>query len=92
MPALWALVESHGWTNTQLAEAIGEDDGNVTRLLYGDRKASRVVAVKLMPLGVAIDLWDQPLPAGWLPPHVSAERTGPLPRVTSAAADALTGT
>lgn len=83
MPALWALVEARGWTNTQLAEGIGEDDGNVTRILYGDRKASRVVAVKLMSLGVAIELWDEPLPDGWLPPH-AADESGEHPAVAAA--------
>lgn len=81
LPVLWALLEEREWSQAQLAANTGVDDGNVARILYGDRKASRVIAVRLMALGVAIELWDEPLPEGWLPPHAAADESGEHPAV-----------
>lgn len=88
IPLLWALLAERDWTHAKLAHEIHEDSGNVSRLLYGDRKASRTTSLKLRDLGVAIELWDKPLPDGWMLPHV-ADQTGPLPRMTADQADAL---
>lgn len=90
VPALWALLDEHGWTQAKLAAEIDEDSGNVSRLLYGDRKASRTTAVKLHALGVAIGLWDEPLPAGWLP-H-AADSSGPKKAVSDDDATIATST
>ncbi len=70
VPVLWALLAEHG-TQAKLAAFLGEDSGNVSRLLYGVRKPGRALSVKLASHGVAAELWDEPIPDGWLPPHAT---------------------
>lgn len=74
LPVLWALIESRGWSHARLANELDLDGGRVARLLYGDRKPGRELAVRLRDLGIEIELWDQPIEDGWLPPHVDVAR------------------
>jgi|GEM_PF-5425796 len=68
IPILWALLAEHG-TQAKLAAHLGEDSGNVSRLLYGVRKAGRALSLKLRDFGVPVDSWEEALPGGWtLPP------------------------
>lgn len=90
IPLLWQMLATQG-SQAKLATHLDEDSGNVSRLLYGDRKAGRALSVKLLALGVPIESWDEPLPEGWTVPH-AADRTGPQQVVTAADADALTRT
>lgn len=87
LAVLWSILAQRGWNQAQLASSVDTDGGKMARLLYGDRKPGRALAAKLLTLGVAIELWDQPLPDGWVLPHAHADQTGPQPAVTDA--DAL---
>ncbi len=69
LPVLWAILSRRGWSHARLSQELGEDSGKIAKLLYGVRKPGRVLAKKLFDIGVAFELWDKPLPRGWLPPH-----------------------
>jgi len=60
---VWEALRKRGWSDGRLAKEIGETSAQVARVLYGDRSASRQIAVKLhQTLGIAFDLWDLPCP------------------------------
>lgn len=69
LPVLWNITERNGWSHSRLALELKEASGKISKLLYGDRKPGRRLAKKLEDLGVATELWDEPIPRGWLPPH-----------------------
>ncbi len=78
LPALWAILADRGWSQARLASEVDTDGGKVARLLYGDRKPGRALSAKLRDIGVAVELWDEPLPDGWLPPHVASDSSRAL--------------
>lgn len=65
VPVLWSILAERGWSHAQLAAAIQTDGGKVARLLYGDRKPGRDLSMRLLAIGVAVELWSQPLPREW---------------------------
>ncbi len=74
-------MEKLGWTDARLASELSEDTGKISRLLYGDRKAGRQLASKLLDrLGVPLDAWDQPCPVD---SRTHAADSGTLPAAGS---------
>ncbi len=77
LPVLWSLLAERGWSHARLASELLTDGGKVARLLYGDRKPGRALSARLRDIGVATELWDAPLPEGWMLPHVAdADKSG----------------
>jgi hypothetical protein len=63
LPVLWAEMERRGWSDADLAREVDIDNGNASRIVYGDRRPGRVLSSKLFArLGIGLDLWDQPCP------------------------------
>ncbi len=63
LPLIWAALEERGWSDARLGAEMREDSAAVSRILYGDRKANRQQATKLLALlGIPLDSWDQPCP------------------------------
>lgn len=81
LPVLWDIMASRDWSHARLAQELEEDSGKISKLVYGDRKPGRQLALKLQGIGVEIALWDEPLPAGWHPRH--PEESGAVRSVAS---------
>ncbi len=63
VPLIWAALESREWSDARLGAEMREDSAAVSRLLYGDRKANRQQAAKLLGLlGIPLESWDAPCP------------------------------
>lgn len=78
LPVFWAEIRARGLLHAQVAAALGEDPGKVAKILYGDRKPGRSMALKLRDaFGVAIELWDEPAPKTWRPRHGSSPSAPP---------------
>lgn len=78
LPILWDEMERRGWSDSDLAREVGSDDGNISRIVYGDRKPGRVLSSKLFArLGIGFDLWEQPCSVKRRP-HRSAPSTSDL--------------
>lgn len=61
LPLIWSALSRLGWSDARLATEMGEHTASVARLLYGDRKANRQQAAKLLAmLEIPLDAWDQP--------------------------------
>lgn len=74
LPLVWAEQVQRGWSDARLADELGEDTGQIAKLLYGVRKPGRQLAAKLlMRLGTPLDAWDEPCP---VQRRVHASRTG----------------
>lgn len=64
LPLIWDALTRLGWSDARLGAEMHEDSAAVSRLLYGDRKANRQQATKLLTLlGTPLESWDQPCPA-----------------------------
>lgn len=76
LPLIWAEQDQRGWSDSKLAEELGEDSGKIARLLYGDRKPGRQLSAKLFArLGTPFDAWEQPCPVKRRV-HAEEPRTG----------------
>ena len=66
VPQLWRALERLGWSQGDLARAIGtSSNGVVNRWLHGHCKPSRKFAGKVeKATGVAADAWDEPMKTG----------------------------
>lgn len=61
LPQIWSALYERGWSDAHLAREMGGDTASVSRLLYGDRKANRQQAARLLALlGTPLELWDEP--------------------------------
>lgn len=61
VPLIWTALRRLGWTDARLGAEMHEDSAAVSRLLYGDRKANRQQAVKLLALlEIPLEAWDLP--------------------------------
>ncbi len=78
------MLAERGWSHARLAAEL---EGEVAKLLYGDRKPGRTASLKLRDIGVPIELWDQPLPEGWTIPHAGADESGEHPSVATSRSD-----
>jgi hypothetical protein len=63
VPLIWAALAERGWSDARLGAEMREDSAAVSRLLYGDRKANRQQATKLLDiLGIPLASWDASCP------------------------------
>lgn len=63
LPLMWGALARLGWSDARLGAEMHEHSAAVSRLLYGDRKANRQQATKLLfLLGTPLESWDQPCP------------------------------
>lgn len=72
---LWRILAERGWSHARLAAELAIDGARAALLLYGERRPGRDLSLKLLAIGVPIELWSLPCPDGWLPSH--ADQTGP---------------
>lgn len=74
LPLLWAEIRRRELTHADVARELDDDAGKVAKLLYGERKPGRALALRLRDtFGTPIEAWDEPLPPGWLPHGTSDE-------------------
>lgn len=72
LPLLWAEKGSRGESNADVGRALEVDDAMAAKLLFGDRRAGRDLALKCLEVyGIPIAEWSKPLPKGWKLPHVA---------------------
>lgn len=70
IPYLWDAAARHGWSHAEIARRLDVDKAMVAKIMYGDRKAGRDLAVACSDaLGVPIGAWSEPIPKGWRVPH-----------------------
>src|SRR5262245_54746603 len=56
---LWLEVLRRGWSATQARKALDLPQGQISKLLYGERRAGRMIAEKIkLVLGIDPHLWD----------------------------------
>lgn len=78
LPALWKALARKDWSHADLARELGVSTAAVSSLAYGDTKAGRETAGKLVRLlGVRFELWDKPCPPNWRPHAYDALRPKP---------------
>jgi plasmid maintenance system antidote protein VapI len=72
LPRLWAVKKRKGLSNAELGREIGVNGAMASKLLYGDRRAGRDLALRCEEkFGVPINLWSAPLPSSWQLPEVA---------------------
>ena len=63
LPFIWAALDRLDWSDAKLGAEMREDSAAVSRILYGDRKANRQQAAKLLTLlEIPLESWDAPCP------------------------------
>lgn len=69
LPAIWSAVTRRGWSHADLQRAVEVSSAQMSRLMYGDRRAGRRTAVLIQEIfpEVRLALWDEPCPKGWRP-------------------------
>lgn len=61
VPMMWDALTRLGWSDARLGSEMRTDSAAISRLLYGDRKANRRQATKLLALlGIPLEAWDRP--------------------------------
>lgn len=62
VPQLWKALRARGWSQGDLAEAVGTTSSVVNRWLHGDRRPGRRYAGAIEEiLKIDASLWDSPL-------------------------------
>ncbi len=75
LPLVWSALASRGWTHSRLATELEEAHGKVAKMLYGDRRPGRDLAVKMSRiLDIPFDAWGEPCPKNWRPHRVLRAR------------------
>lgn len=63
VPRLWKALRTKGWSQGDLATALGTTTSLVNRWLHGDRRPGRRFAREIeRVMGVPVDAWDAPVP------------------------------
>lgn len=71
LPTIWAAKVRRALSNADMARELGVDDAMVAKLLYGERRAGRDLALRCRDrFATPIEAWSEPMPEGWLPPEV----------------------
>ena len=66
---LWLALQEKGWGQQEATRQLGMPSGQISKLLYGERKAGRVWAGKLKEqLRIDPSLWDKPPTVPFVPP------------------------
>ena len=75
IPVLWTALDRLGWSHAETARRLDVDKAMVAKLMYGDRRAGRDLAILCKKLlGVPLESWSSPLPTGWkLPTRTTAK-------------------
>lgn len=66
---LWLLMMKRGWTQRELARALGKNHGVINRWLYGTRAPDEKSAAHVQEvLGIKSFLWSKPPRKAFVPP------------------------
>ena len=70
---LWQILEKKGWTQSQLREALGAHPGEISKLLYGDKKPRFDLIVEASrKFKIKAERWDEPPRVAFVPPAARA--------------------
>jgi hypothetical protein len=84
---LWIALEERGWGQNEAMRQLELPSGQISKLLYGERKAGRVWSGRFKDqLGIEERLWDEPPVIPFIPPAArkTAARKAPARRKRSA--------
>jgi transcriptional regulator with XRE-family HTH domain len=72
---LWLLMKRFRWTQADAARALELDTGQLSRLLFGDRKPGLTLAQRLAgpPAKIKLTTWGRPPAKPFTPPSEDAE-------------------
>jgi plasmid maintenance system antidote protein VapI len=74
LPRLWTVIRKRRLSASALARELGINNAMMAKLLYGDRRAGRDLALRCeQKLGIPISLWSAPLPSAWALPKLENE-------------------
>jgi len=72
---LWLALREAGWSQAQGAREVGMTRGQLSKLLYGERKPGRASAETFrVRFGIETPLWDQAPAEPFAPPAATAEQ------------------
>lgn len=87
---LWIELFTRGWSQSFAAQSLGIARGFFSRILYGDQKAGRELALRIEArLGIAPALWDAPPREPFVLPAVAQEEAARLRLAAGEAARAM---
>jgi hypothetical protein len=79
---LWLALEERGWGQNEAMRQLVLPSGQISKLLYGERKAGRIWSRRIQEqLGIDEGLWDVPPTVAFIPPAArSARKSSPTPK------------